>query len=82
MPNRKRYEVTCDMIGNPVPVVLGRVCQTASGMRSHVTVSGRPQKQKAQIKVLENLLETEHAIALFGCHYIPIEYVMNLLSLL
>ena len=28
-------------------------------------VSGRPQKQKAQIKVLENLLETEHAIALF-----------------
>ena len=39
--------------------------QTASGMRSHVTVSGRPQKQKAQIKVLENLLETEHAIAFF-----------------
>ena len=29
------------------------------------SVSGRPQKQKAQIMVLENLLETEHAIALF-----------------
>ena len=29
------------------------------------SVSGRPQKQKAQITVLENLLETEHAIALF-----------------
>ena len=41
------------------------VCQTASGMRSHVTVSGRPQKQKAQILVLENLLEIERAIALF-----------------
>ena len=30
------------------------------------SVSGRPQKQKAQIKVLENLLETEHALALFS----------------
>ena len=29
------------------------------------SVSGRPQKQKAQIMVLENLLETEHAIAYF-----------------
>ena len=29
------------------------------------SVSGRPQKQKAQIMVLENLLETERAIALF-----------------
>ena len=29
------------------------------------SVSGRPQKQKAQITVLENLLETERAIALF-----------------
>ena len=29
------------------------------------SVSGRPQKQKAQIMVLENLLEIEHAIALF-----------------
>ena len=29
------------------------------------SVSGRPQKQKAQIMVLENLLETKHAIALF-----------------
>ena len=29
------------------------------------SVSGRPQKQKTQIMVLENLLETEHAIALF-----------------
>ena len=29
------------------------------------SVSGRPQKQKAQIMVLENLLESEHAIALF-----------------
>ena len=29
------------------------------------SVSGRPQKQKAQIMVLENLLEVEHVIALF-----------------
>ena len=29
------------------------------------SVSGRPQKQKAQIMVLENLLETERMIALF-----------------
>ena len=29
------------------------------------SVSGRPQKQKAQIMVLENLLEAEHVIALF-----------------
>ena len=29
------------------------------------SVSGRPQKQKAQIMVLENLLETEHVIVLF-----------------
>ena len=29
------------------------------------SVSGRPQKQEAQITVLENLLETERAIALF-----------------
>ena len=29
------------------------------------SVSGRPQKQKAQIMVMENLLETERAIALF-----------------
>ena len=26
------------------------VCQTASGMRSHVTVSERPQEQKAQMR--------------------------------
>ena len=29
------------------------------------SVSGRPQKQKAQIMVLENLLESERTIALF-----------------
>ena len=29
------------------------------------SVSGRPQKQKAQIMVLENLLESEHVLALF-----------------
>ena len=29
------------------------------------SVSGRPQKQKAQIMVLENLLKAEHAIAYF-----------------
>ena len=29
------------------------------------SVSGRPQKQKAQIMILENLLDTEHVIALF-----------------
>ena len=42
-----------------------RSFNTASGMRSHVTVSGRLQKQKAQKVVLENLLETERMIALF-----------------
>ena len=86
---RKRYEVTCDEKAITADAdILG--FNTASGMRSHVTmrasaparganafqyrkryevtcdsVSGRPQKQKAQIMVLENLLETEHAIAFF-----------------
>ena len=46
------------------------------------SVSGRPQKQKAQIKALENLLKTERMIALFGCHYIPREYVMTPPSLI
>ena len=51
-------------------------------MRSHVTVSGRLQKQKAQKVVLENLLEIERMIAFFGCHYIPREYVMTAPSLI
>ena len=62
----KRYEVTCDVDDLRREVENLQRFNTASGMRSHATVSGRPQKQKAQIMVLENLLETEHAIALFS----------------
>ena len=61
----KRYEVTCDVDDLRREVENLQRFNTASGMRSHATVSGRPQKQKAQIMVLENLLETEHVIALF-----------------
>ena len=62
---RKRYEVTCDGVQTPV-----WLCTPPFQYRKRYEVtcdsmSGRPQKQKAQIMVLENLLETKHAIALF-----------------
>ena len=62
---RKRYEVTCDAasVWKSRSMALFQYRK-----RYEVTcdsVSGRPQKQKAQITVLENLLETEHAIARF-----------------
>ena len=63
---RKRYEVTCDDTAPYNPPVEMLVFQYRK--RYEVTcdsVSGRPQKQKAQIMVLENLLEIERAIALF-----------------
>ena len=77
---RKRYEVTCDPVYDALIELRKAGFNTASGMRSHVTVSGRSQKQKAQIRVLENLLETEHAIALFqlSLHTSRVyEYVMT-----
>ena len=80
---RKRYEVTCDLQGIGKCLVRHGVFQYRK--RYEVTcdsVSGRPQKQKAQIKALENLLKTERMIALFGCHYIPREYVMTPPSLM
>ena len=66
MPNRKRYEVTCDV--KAYDPAKSRDYKFQYCKRYEVTcdsVSGRPQKQKAQIMVLENLLKTEHAIALF-----------------
>ena len=62
---RKRYEVTCDAAPS-----LRRGTDFAFQYRKRYevtcdSVSGRPQKQKAQITVLENLLETERMIALF-----------------
>ena len=87
---RKRYEITCDLDDIVDTAIKPWSFNTASGMRSHVTVcwpeedarkfrfqyrkryeitcdsvSGRPQKQKAQNAVLENLLKAEHAIAYF-----------------
>ena len=65
-PYRKRYEVTCD--ANSYSRYICRYIWFPYRKRYEVTcdsVSGRPQKQKAQIMVLENLLETEHAIAYF-----------------
>ena len=41
------------------------------------SVPGRPQKQKAQKVVLENLLESERLREFFDSHYILIEYVMT-----
>ena len=66
MPNRKRYEVTCDL--DIYGSRNNRIFEFQYRKRYEVTcdsVSGRPQKQKAQIMVLENLLKSEHAIALF-----------------
>ena len=65
LPNRKRYKVhaTTDRWNNA-----NQAEEFPYRKRYEVTcdsVSGRPQKQKAQIMVLENLLETKHAIALF-----------------
>ena len=63
---RKRYEVTCDSSCRRRS--RSSRCRFQYRKRYEVTcdsVSGRPQKQKAQITVFENLLETERMIALF-----------------
>ena len=63
---RKRYEVTCDLKYSWR--LLQLFCSFQYRKRYEVTcdsVSGRPQKQKAQKVVLENLLESEHVLALF-----------------
>ena len=63
---RKRYEATCDTKADVKQ--FAKDCMFQYRKRYEVTcdsVSGRPQKQKAQIMVLENLLETERAIAPF-----------------
>ena len=62
---RKRYEVTCDRKRKKKAF-----CPHWFQYRKRYevtcdSVSGRPQKQKAQITVLENLLETERMIAHF-----------------
>ena len=63
---RKRYEVTCDFCaGNFLNLFLFPFQYRKRYEVTCDSVSGRPQKQKAQITVLENLLETERMIALF-----------------
>ena len=63
---RKRYEITCDKTRHEARMTALDAFQYRK--RYEITcdsVSGRPQKQKAQNAVLENLLKAEHAIAYF-----------------
>ena len=62
---RKRYEVTCDDYVQTMEEEEGKFQYRKRYEVTCDSVSGRPQKQKAQITVLENLFESEHVLALF-----------------
>ena len=62
---RKRYEVTCDDYVQTMEEEEGKFQYRKRYEVTCDSVSGRPQKQKAQNAVLENLLKAERVIACF-----------------
>ena len=80
---RKRYEVTCDMC--LTSLVCKRIARfnTASGMRSHVTLClGGRRNRRLKSWFWKTSSKPNIRSHFFGCHHIPRRYVMTPPSLM
>ena len=80
---RKRYEVTCDFHIEKAIEHLEISFNTASGMRSHVTLClGGRRNRRLKSWFWKTSSKPNMRSHFFGCHYIPSEYVMTPPSLI
>ena len=80
---RKRYEVTCDVTTPRRENAKFSRFNTASGMRSHVTLClGGRRNRRLKSWFWKTSSNPNMCSHFFGCHHIPIEYVMAQPSLI
>ena len=75
---RKRYEITCDQWSTCIIRRMSVSFNTASGMRSHVTLClGGRRNRRLKTRFWKTSSKPNMRSHIFDCHYIPRDYVMT-----
>ena len=75
---RKRYEITCDLVWSVARKPPKFCFNTASGMRSHVTLClGGRRNRRLKTRFWKTSSKPNMRSHIFSCHYIPRDYVIT-----